>query len=66
MAPFSASTVATSPRRRVVVGIGESAVADYDGFYNALDERRAGDDVEVKLLRAGKVETARVKLTPQP
>ena len=46
----------------VVVGIGKSPVGSYDDFYNALDEHRAGDAVDVKILRAGQVVTARVTL----
>jgi S1-C subfamily serine protease len=47
----------------VVVGIGESQVASYDDFYNALDEHHAGDEVTVKVLRGGRVTTARVLLS---
>jgi S1-C subfamily serine protease len=46
----------------IVVGTGGSAVGSYDDFYNALDEHRAGDEVDVKILRAGHVVTARVTL----
>jgi len=37
-------------------------VSGYDDFYNALDEHHAGEDVDVKFLRAGHVATARVTL----
>jgi hypothetical protein len=30
-------------------------VNGYDDFYNTLDERHAGEEVDVKLLRAGVV-----------
>ncbi len=50
----------------IVVGIGDSPVNDYDDFYNALDDHHAGEEVDVKLLRAGRVATARVALVPQP
>jgi S1-C subfamily serine protease len=46
----------------VVVGIGGSPVGSYDDFYNALDEHHAGDKLDVKILRAGQVVTARVTL----
>jgi S1-C subfamily serine protease len=46
----------------IVVGIGGSPIGSYDDFYNALDEHRAGDQVDVKLLRAGHVISARVTL----
>jgi S1-C subfamily serine protease len=46
----------------IVVGIGGAPVGSYDDFYNALDEHRAGDQVDLKILRAGQVVTARVKL----
>ena len=48
----------------VVVGIGGSPVGSYDDFYNALDEHHAGDELDVKVLRAGHVVTVRVKLIP--
>jgi S1-C subfamily serine protease len=47
----------------VVVGIGGSPVGSYDDFYNALDEHRAGDELELKILRAGHVVTAHVTLS---
>jgi S1-C subfamily serine protease len=47
----------------VVVGIGGSPVGSYDDFYNALDEHHAGDELDVKIVRAGHVVTARVTLT---
>ena len=46
----------------VVVGIGRSPVGSYDDFYNALDEHRAGDQVDVKVLRGDQVVSARVSL----
>jgi len=49
----------------IVVGIGDASVGGYDDFYNALDEHHAGDDVDVKFLRAGQVATARVTLSSQ-
>lgn len=47
----------------VVVDIGGSPVGSYDDFYNALDEHHAGDEVDVKVLRSGRVVTLRVTLT---
>ena len=46
----------------ILVGIDRSPVGSYDDFYNALDEHRAGDEVDIKILRGGKVVTARVSL----
>jgi S1-C subfamily serine protease len=46
----------------VVVGLGESPVNSYDDFYNALDEHHAGEELDVKILRAGRVATTRVRL----
>lgn len=46
----------------IVVAIGKSLVSNYDDFYNALDEHRAGDQVEIKVLRGGQVISARVSL----
>jgi len=47
----------------IVVGIGPSPVSGYDDFYNALDEHHAGEEVEVKFLRANRVASARVTLS---
>ena len=41
----------------VIVGLGPSEVKDYDDLYNALDRFSAGDVVDVKVLRGGKVLT---------
>jgi S1-C subfamily serine protease len=46
----------------IVVGIGATPVNDYDDFYNTLDEHHAGEEVDVKLLRAGRVVTVRLPL----
>jgi S1-C subfamily serine protease len=48
----------------VIVGIGGSPVGSYDDFYNALDEHHVGDELDVRILRAGHVLTVRVKLIP--
>jgi S1-C subfamily serine protease len=37
-------------------------VNNYDDFYNTLDEHHAGEEVEVKLLRAGRVVAVRLTL----
>jgi S1-C subfamily serine protease len=50
----------------IVVGIGTSPVNSYDDFYNALDEHHAGEEVDVKFVRANRVETARVTLSAAP
>ena len=47
----------------IVVGIGTSPVSGYDDFYNAMDEHHAGEEVEVKFLRANRVASARVTLS---
>jgi S1-C subfamily serine protease len=44
----------------VIVGIGSTKIADYDDLYNALDEHKAGDVVDVKLARNGKVVTMKL------
>jgi S1-C subfamily serine protease len=46
----------------IVVGIGGTAVSNYDDFYNTLDEHHAGEELDVKLLRAGRVVTVRLAL----
>ena len=48
----------------IVVGVGGSVVRSYDDFYNLLDEHHAGEQVELDILRAGRVVKARVTLTP--
>ena len=45
----------------IIVGINEYVVKDFDGLYNAFDRFEVGDEVIVKLVRAGK--PAAVKLT---
>jgi S1-C subfamily serine protease len=47
----------------IVVAIGDSPVASYDDFYNALDEHHAGEQVDVKVIRSGREVTARVQLS---
>lgn len=46
----------------IVAGIGGTPVNNYDDFYNTLDEHHAGEDVDVKPLRAGHVVTVRLPL----
>jgi S1-C subfamily serine protease len=46
----------------IVVGIGGTPVNNYDDFYNTLDEHHAGEEVDVKLFRAGRVVTVRLTL----
>ena len=46
-----------------MVGIGTSPVSGDDDFYNALDEHHAGEEVDVKFLRANRVASARVTLS---
>ncbi|MEZ4225269.1 MAG: trypsin-like peptidase domain-containing protein [Polyangiaceae bacterium] len=38
----------------VLVGIGSEGIRNYDDLYNALDGRKAGERVRVKVLRNGK------------
>jgi S1-C subfamily serine protease len=38
----------------VIVGVDSHEVKDFDDLYNALDRYKAGDAVQIKVLRAGK------------
>jgi len=39
----------------VIVGIDDDEIADYDDLFNALEDREAGEEVAVKVLRGGEV-----------
>jgi S1-C subfamily serine protease len=41
----------------VIVGVNDDKVDDFDDLYNLLDQRRAGDKVNVKVRRRGDVTT---------
>jgi S1-C subfamily serine protease len=41
----------------VIVGVNDDKVDDFDDLYNLLDQRRAGDKVNVKIRRRGEVTT---------
>ena len=47
----------------VIVGIDDHEVKDYDDLYNALDRYNEGDEVNVKVLREGKVVGMKLALT---
>ena len=46
----------------VVVAIDQRRVRDYDGLYNALDERKPGDEITVHIERDGRRQKLRVRL----
>lgn len=46
----------------IIVGIDGAPVRNYDDLYNALDHYKAGDRVEVRVLREGKKRTLKVEL----
>ena len=46
----------------VIVEIGGEKVADYDDLYNALDGRKPGEKVQVKLMRGRKIRTLQLEL----
>jgi S1-C subfamily serine protease len=50
----------------VIVGIDSDRVDNYDDLYNALDKRKAGDVVEVTVVREGKKTKLRTKLIVLP
>ena len=50
----------------IIVGINEHKVKNYDDLYNALDRFKVGDEVEVKLVRAGAPATVKLNLIDLP
>jgi len=50
----------------IVVGIEDHKVADYDDLYNALDRFKVGDEVRVKLIRAGQPHVVSLRLVDLP
>jgi S1-C subfamily serine protease len=50
----------------VIVGIDGKKVEDYDELYNALDQHRAGDVVDVKVMRDEKVVTLKLPVIVLP
>jgi S1-C subfamily serine protease len=50
----------------VIVGIDGKKVEDYDELYNALDQRHAGDVVEVKVMREEKLVTLKLPVIVLP
>jgi S1-C subfamily serine protease len=46
----------------VIVGIGDKAIADYDDLYNALDTKKAGDRVKVRLARGRETVEVEIEL----
>jgi S1-C subfamily serine protease len=50
----------------VIVGIDAAKVEGYDDLYNALDARRAGDKVDVKVVRGDKVVTIKLDVIALP
>ncbi len=46
----------------VIVGIDDEKVDDFDDLYNALDQHRAGDVVNVRVRRGNEVATLRVEV----
>jgi S1-C subfamily serine protease len=50
----------------VIVAIGDERVDDYDDLYNTLDLHRAGERVDVTILREGKQQKVPVDLVALP
>jgi S1-C subfamily serine protease len=46
----------------VIVGLGGTRIASYDDLYNALDQHKPGDTVDVAIVREGKPLTLRVEV----
>jgi S1-C subfamily serine protease len=50
----------------VIVGIDAAKVKDYDDLYNALDAHKAGDKVDVKVVRGDQVVTLKLEVLLLP
>ena len=50
----------------VIVAIGAAKVDDYDDLYNALDQHKAGEKVDVKVMRGADVETLKLEVIVLP
>ena len=50
----------------VIVGVDSAKVEDFDELYNVLDQHRAGDKVDVKVMRGEKVETLKLEVIVLP
>ncbi|APR84626.1 DegP protease [Minicystis rosea] len=50
----------------VIVGVDSSKVEDFDELYNVLDQHRAGDKVDVKVMRGEKLETLKLEVIVLP
>jgi S1-C subfamily serine protease len=50
----------------VIVGIGPDKVDDYDDLYNALDKHRAGETVDVKVMRGKELVTLKIEVIALP
>jgi S1-C subfamily serine protease len=50
----------------VIVGIDDDRVDNYDDLYNALDEHKAGDMVDVTVVREGQKAKLRTELIVLP
>lgn len=47
----------------VVVGIDDNKIDNFDDIYHVLDQYKIGDEVEVSLIRDGKLKKVKLKLT---
>ena len=50
----------------VIVAVGKTKVDDYDDLYNALDQQKPGDVVDVKVLRGDGTETLKLPVIVLP
>lgn len=47
----------------VVIGIDDNKIDNFDDIYHVLDQYKIGDEVEVSLIRDGKLKKVKLKLT---
>jgi len=50
----------------VIVAIDKAKVDDFDDLYNALDQHRPGDKVDVKVMRGEQAETLKLEVIVLP
>ena len=50
----------------IIVGIEDYKIADFDDLYNAFDHYKVGDEVTIKLIRAGQPVSVKLRLIDLP
>jgi S1-C subfamily serine protease len=50
----------------IIVGLGDQKIDDFDDLYNALDQHRPGDTVDVKVRRGDQLATLKMEVIALP